>query len=531
MRRSFRTALTALAVTTALATGGCAVAPASVSLPDETLRSDRAAPGAERILHAAASPTATIGPLPSRSPKAPKQPGVDGGGGPPASAPVPAAPVTRYRFPGSVILGRPTATTAVLSVLASSALSVYAEYGKASGRYTARTSTVAVVAGKPATLTLTGLAPNAATYYRLRYRAKGATAFSAATQQSFRTQRAPGAAFTFAVEADPHVDVDRKMQPALFRAALGNIRSARPDFLVDLGDTFLGDKFATSSAELATQYANVRNYFGIVGPSVPLFLVNGNHEGEDGWLLDGTADNLAVWAATDRKTYYPVPAVGSFYSGSAVKAPLVGERDSYYAWEWGDALFVVLDPYGYSTTNPKQSGDVWDWTLGDAQYAWLEKTLASSDATYRFVFSHHVLGEGRGMVELADLGEWGGEDKDGTDRFAAERPGWAMPVHDLLVKYGVTIFFQGHDHLYARQELDGVVYQEVPQPATTGDPANESAYRSGTILGAPGTLKVTVGSAGVTVAYIRSSVAADGTPASDNGTIVASYTVPKPSGR
>ena len=35
-----------------------------------------------------------------------------------------------------------------------------------------------------------------------------------------------------------------------------------------------------------------------------------------------------------------------------------------------------------------------------------------------------------------------------------------MPVHQLMVKNGVTIFFQGHDHLFARQERDGMVYQE-----------------------------------------------------------------------
>jgi len=530
MRRSFRTALAALAVTTVLAAGGCAASAGPATLLDWSQRSGRVAHGG-RMAQAAVEPAATIEPLPSRSPKAPKQPGVDGGGGPPASAPVPAAPVTRYGFPGSVIVGRPTATTAALSVLASTDLSVYAEYGKASGRYTARTPTIALTAGKPAALSLAGLAPNAVTYYRLRYRAKGATAFSAATQQAFRTQRAAGATFTFAVEADPHVDVDRKMQPALLRAALANIRAARPDFLVDLGDTFLGDKFAKSATELAIQYANVRNYFGITGPSVPLFLVNGNHEGEDGWALDGSADVLPVWAATARKAYYPVPSVGSFYSGSTVKAPHVGEVDSHYAWEWGDALFVVLDPYTYTTTDPRKSGDIWDWTLGADQYAWLEKTLASSDATYRFVFSHHVLGEGRGMVELADLGEWGGEDKNGTDRFAAERPGWAMPVHDLFVKYGVTIFFQGHDHLYARQELDGVVYQEVPQPATTGDPANEGAYTSGTVLPAPGTLTVTVASTGVTVKYIRSSVTSSGSPGPDNGAVVHAYTIPKPVAR
>ena len=31
----------------------------------------------------------------------------------------------------------------------------------------------------------------------------------------------------------------------------------------------------------------------------------------------------------------------------------------------------------------------------------------------------------------------------------------------------IPIFFQGHDHLYVRQELHGLIYQEVPNP---GDP-------------------------------------------------------------
>ncbi len=37
-----------------------------------------------------------------------------------------------------------------------------------------------------------------------------------------------------------------------------------------------------------------------------------------------------------------------------------------------------------------------------------------------------------------------------------------------MVKTGVTIFFQGHEHLLARQEKDGVIYQEVPNPAARG---------------------------------------------------------------
>ena len=54
-----------------------------------------------------------------------------------------------------------------------------------------------------------------------------------------------------------------------------------------------------------------------------------------------------------------------------------------------------------------------------------------------------------------------------------------MPIHQLLAANGVTMFFHGHDHIYARQELDGVIYQTLPEPA---DPNYalyfEQAYRA-----------------------------------------------------
>jgi hypothetical protein len=432
-------------------------------------------------------------------------------------------------FPGTVLLGRPTDRSIALSLVPASNLDLYVEYGAASGRYSTRSATAPAKAGQPIELTMTGLEPDAACFYRIRYRAQGEASFGAAVEQSFHTQRAAGSTFTFAVEADPHVDVDRKMIPELFRQELANVEAGHPDFLVDLGDTFLGDKFAASYPELAAQYANVRSYFGIAGPSVPLFLVNGNHEGEAGWLLDGTADNLAVWAARARTTYYPTPSPDGFYSGGTIAEPFVGERGSYYAWEWGDALFVVLDPYAYTTINPKQSGDLWDYTLGADQYRWLVNVLGTSTSRYKFVFAHHVVGDVRGGVEWAGLYEWGGSGKSGAYEFDEKRPGWGLPIHQLFVKYGVTIFFQGHDHFYVRQEQDGVVYQEVPQPATPGgDPQNmahEYAYKSGVIFGSTGHLQVTVTTTGVTVDYIHSSIGTGDTSALANGEVVHSYTV------
>ena len=59
----------------------------------------------------------------------------------------------------------------------------------------------------------------------------------------------------------------------------------------------------------------------------------------------------------------------------------------------------------------------------------------------------------------------GGNNADGTYGFDTYRPGWGKPVHTILKENGATIFFHGHDHLFAKQDKDNIVYQEVPQPS------------------------------------------------------------------
>jgi hypothetical protein len=82
-----------------------------------------------------------------------------------------------------------------------------------------------------------------------------------------------------------------------------------------------------------------------------------------------------------------------------------------------------------------------------------------------------------------------------------------MPIHSLLVKNKVSIVFHGHDHLFAKQEWDGIVYQEVPQPGfpryETPRSAAEYGYTSGVILGSPGRLRLRVSPAEIGVDYIR----------------------------
>ena len=147
-----------------------------------------------------------------------------------------------------------------------------------------------------------------------------------------------------------------------------------------------------------------------VGSSSTLFLVNGNHEEAAEYLLDGTANNAAVYAGKARTQYFPLPAPGPFYSGDTETVLFVGLLKDYYSWTWGDALFVVIDFYWHSSVpvdnvvgsdNTAKNRNMWDITLGDTQYKWFEQTLANSNAKYKFVFTYHVLGTGRGGIELA----------------------------------------------------------------------------------------------------------------------------------
>ena len=149
------------------------------------------------------------------------------------------------------------------------------------------------------------------------------------------------------------------------------------------------------------------------------------------------------------------------------------------------------------------------------------------------MFLHHLVGgsgnEHRGGVESANLFEWGGRSADGRDDFAARRPGWSMPIHALLVKHGVNVVFHGHDHLFARQVLDGVIYQEVPQPShpeqRVANLARDYGYTTGDILPSPGHVRVSVELGRATVEYVRTYLPSEERQGRANGRVEFSYSV------
>ncbi len=432
----------------------------------------------------------------------------------------------------AIVLGRPTDNSITASVLFDDAQEFYFEFGIVSGTYGNSSSILTNIPGTPLEFDLENLSPNTRYYYRFHHRLIGASTYIDSPEYTFHTQRAQGSTFTFTLEADEHL-YDKKGIQSMYRVTLANQLADHPDFMMSLGDIFGDDHRPDSitSGELDTLYKNYRPFLGSICHSVPFYVCLGNHEGEnDYYMAQNPPNNLAINGTLWRKFYYPNPYPNDFYSGNTDVEPFgVGNPENFYAWNWGDALFVVLDVYR-DECDTSAKPQKWDWTLGLPQYTWLKNTLESSTAQYKFVFAHHIRGQGRGGVTNARLFEWGGYAQNGTTwQFDTERPGWGVPIHQLFVDNGVNFFFQGHDHVFAHEELDGVTYQALPMAADStyeiGMLANADAYVSDTVDGT-GHVRVTVSPSCVQVDYIKAYLPADTLSGEHhNGEIGFSYSI------
>jgi hypothetical protein len=387
---------------------------------------------------------------------------------------------------------------------------------------------VPCTSGEPVKVVINGLSADSRYSYRLLYRAGSGDPWTEGSEHSFHTQRAPGSTFTFTIIADSHMNGGGG-NVALYQQTLNNVADDHPDFHFDLGDTFWIDG-VTTTAVANQRYLSQRQWMGTISHSAPIFIATGNHENEEGWNFDDTPVSKALLSVAARKRYYLNPITDGFYSGNNDLLPAIGGdqlREDYYSWTWGDALFVVFDPFQYTMTDPygtaggedndegTPSHDRWDWTLGKQQFDWLKQTLENSHAKYKFMFAHHMLGGAedyvRGGAGPANMFEWGGYNLDGTTwGWDTRRPGWGPdPIRQIMINNHVSAFFYGHDHEFAYQMRDGIVYQLVPSPSMVGLGFNQ--YYQGNpytiqILPNSGHIRVTVSPSQAMVEYVRSDI-------------------------
>jgi Divergent InlB B-repeat domain len=449
-------------------------------------------------------------------------------------------------FTADELLGKPTNNSITINVVPASTMQYRYKYGTTSGNLTQQTSPVDATGGQPSEVTITGLTADTKYYYQMIYDGDGSVTdgdFETKTEHSFHTARAAGDSFAFSVTTDGHAGNTS--------ATYTNILNELPDFNIDMGDTFMTDGVSSQTSANSKYLAQrTSSTMGKAGVSVPLFSLPGNHEQEEGWHF---SDGQALASIQARKLFFPTPVPGgSFYSAntdtlSSISAATYGDqyREDYYAWTWGDALFVVIDPFQYTPLNSygnvagdgtsQQTTDQWTWTLGKQQYDWLTSTLEGSTAKYKFVFSHNMVGGMthsepgtpagyvRGGAEPASYYEWGGYNGSGVYDFNNQRPGWGVDtehpngttIEQLFEENHVSAYFHGHDHQFVYETRNGIVYQECPSAGSMG--AFSGIYSVGThtspagnfetisiIAGGQSHLKVSVTSTKATVDLINS---------------------------
>jgi hypothetical protein len=306
------------------------------------------------------------------------------------------------------------------------------------------------------------------------------------------TQRESGESFSVALIADPHIGADLSFSnqgiPEVLQKVGVQIKNYQPDFIINLGDMVdfhqYGFEPPPSESALRSAYLNYRSLLGDAIGQVSHYQVIGNWDGENGWF---TGEEIAA-SRGQRHLYMPGPSSDTYPEGGSTEG-------GYYAFTWGDALFIVLNVQSYITnilslSNP--DGDPDDWTLGEEQLAWLKTTLESASSTWRFICIHHTVGGAGGTVSNSIYGRGGGR---------AAQVGEQATVHQLMIDYKVDVFFYAHDHVFTDMVVDDIHYT---LPGSAGAPwlftESETGYDQ--YWGVSGWAKVDVSPNSVHVQFI-----------------------------
>jgi predicted phosphodiesterase len=302
-----------------------------------------------------------------------------------------------------------------------------------------------------------GLNASTCYYYAIAYRASPQSAWVWRPEQSFNTIKLVGSTFRFCVVSDAHGAGTYQEQNLKGRIAK-NIQADKPDFIMILGDTlplslqgsgnpvmcnlaYMGVAAEGYGAYASQQYKTLAYFLSPIAASSLLVWVNGNHEGLAGYL-QGCPHYAGILTA--RKKFIPLLNVD--------------EPNGFFGdLVWGDMHIIWLDPLAFTIIDPYMLNDPKAYALGIAQKTWLETTLATSTAKFKFIFSHTLFG-GTGPNFPCTPG---GSYARGNANFVNTPGTDQIYIQSLMKTYGVQAFCYGHDHTYSVSELDGVKYLTV----------------------------------------------------------------------
>jgi hypothetical protein len=256
----------------------------------------------------------------------------------------------------------------------------------------------------------------------------------------FTTQAAEGdtAPFTFDVFGDWGL-VDANGNSPDMAKLFARVAASGARFAMTVGDNGYNSGSQINYGDLQQTGASTSAIFGpsfwpAAGSSIPLFTSVGNHG------LSGTSH-------TDITTWTEDQAVsssnGTYANGAynCCSGRTVNYGNEWYAFDAGPARFYVLDsawgdtnggastPYGQDYAN--------HWSPGSAEYQWLLADLRAHPGVMKFAFMHYPW--------------YSANSSQASDTFMTTvQPGATSSIESLLGQNGVKIVFNGHAHIYQR---------------------------------------------------------------------------------
>jgi len=353
----------------------------------------------------------------------------------------------------SPLLAKPTASSIVVNIVAADAAIVcsvrYRPDTAGSKDSWKETAPTVVNPFSAASVRIDALHPDTGYEYQVLARpmgqGMGRDQMGKQMEGRFRTQKTGNGGFSFAIFSDMHItpfDLDRQN---VLRRISASVERREPDFTLMLGDniqTYVSHGGPLGDPSQGPQlYMHLRRALGSLPSQVPLFSAIGNWEGENGWH----GARQREWARDARTAFLPNPDSTTFPEGGS-------PYQDYYGFTWGDALFVVLNPLSYTTTDhthQKGPGRADEWTLGEAQKKWVYELLSKSKARWKLLFMHHPVGGNAGNELNSRYGRGGGR---------AARIGEQALLHSWMKQFGVQALFYGHDHVFTDMAVDGIHY-------------------------------------------------------------------------
>jgi fibronectin type III domain protein/calcineurin-like phosphoesterase family protein len=176
------------------------------------------------------------------------------------------------------------------------------------------------------------------------------------------------------------------------------------------------------------------SFWTVAGSSIPLFTAVGNHG------LSGTSHtDITTWTQDQA-----VSSSGGTYANgtySCCTGSTVNYGNEWYAFNAGPARFYILDSaWGDSnggTSTPYGQDYANHFSPGDPEYQWLLADLQAHPGVMKFAFMHYPW--------------YSANSSQTSDTFmTTAQPGAASSIEKLFADNDVKIVFNGHAHIYQR---------------------------------------------------------------------------------